>query len=125
MKRIRIGGAFLGIILMLGILLSLRFNAVHAPLAEGLERAGQAAMQGDWPAAEKTLEKAVADWESCRKFVAAAADHEPLEELESYIEQLKCYLSQKSAEFAPMSARTAALARAMGESQQFSWWNLL
>ncbi len=125
MNRIKIGALFLGVILALGIALSVGFSAVHDPLAEGLERSGAAAMSGNWTAAKTALEQAVSDWEKCRPFVAAAADHEPLEELESYIAQLKCYLRQENAEFAPLSARTAALARAMGEAQAFSWWNLL
>ncbi len=125
MKRIRIGLVFLALILAVGAFLSLRFTGLHEPLAQGLEKAGEYAREELWPAAQNAMDKAVEAWQEHRAFVAAAADHEPLEELEGYLAQLKEYAKQKSEEFAPLAARVAELARAMGEAQMFTWWNLL
>ncbi len=126
MKRLWIGVGFLLVMLVIGILLTLEFDNIHQPLAQGLDRAAALSEKGQWEEAETVIISSREDWMKSRHFVAAVADHEPLEELESYLDQLVTYAKMRnSSEFAALCVRVAGMARAMGESQQVTWWNLL
>ncbi len=126
MKQLWIGVGFLAVMLAAGILLSVLFVNIYTPLHEGLEQASALSLAGDWEGARQALARCRKDWQKYRHFVAAVADHEPLEEMETYLAQLAVYAHQENAgEFAALCARTAGLAHAMSESQQLTWWNLL
>lgn len=126
MKRLWIGVGFLAVMLAAGIWLTLFFADIHKPLSDSLQQAAQYAKTGQWEQADNLTRQAREDWTRYRNLIAAVADHEPLEEMESLLEQLELYgQSRDSVEYAALCARIAALADAMGESQQLTWWNLL
>ncbi len=126
MKRLWIGVGFLAVMLVAGIYLTGLFDRIHTPLSEDLRQASQLAMDGDWEKATALTQKARADWKQCRKFIAAVADHEPLEEMENLLEQLDVYADQRrTADFSALCVELASLADAMLESQQLTWWNFL
>ncbi len=126
MKRLWIGIGLLAVFLVLGLALSVTFADIHEPLAQGIEAAGALSRQGDWAGAREKLAQTRTAWEKYRPFVAAVADHEPLEEMEADMDQLRVFADlEHEEEFAALCARTACLAHAMGESQALNWWNLL
>ncbi len=126
MKRLWIGVGFLLVMLVIGVVLTVEFDRIHQPLAQGLDRAAALSEQGLWEEAEAAVLQCRADWLKNRHFVAAVADHEPLEELEGCLDQLVSYgKTRNDSEFAALCVRVAGMARAMGESHQVTWWNLL
>lgn len=126
MKRLWIGVGFLIGMLALGIFLTLRFDRIHTPLSEDLQEAAELAMAQDWEKATALTRQARADWSRYRKFIAAVADHEPLEKMEYLLDQLEVYgQTRRTADFSAICVELAALADAMLESQSLSWWNFL
>ena len=88
MKRLWIGIAFLAVMLAMGIVLTVLFDRIHTPLSENLQEASRLAMMDDWEKATALAKQARADWEKYREFIAAVADHEPLEKMEYLLDQL-------------------------------------
>lgn len=123
MKRIYIGVALLVLLAILGIALTVVFNRLHQPLSAKLEQASAAALEGDWEKATALAKDAGADWTRYRRFTAAVADHQPLEEMDSRFARLQVLTDQEDPdEFALCCAELSVLARAMGESQSIRWW---
>ena len=126
MKRLWIGIVVLTFVLTAGVMITVAFDRMHQPLASKMEAAGMAALAGNWSQAEEKLMSAKADWEKIRHFTAAVADHEPLEEMDGLFVRLQVLARQKNvSDFAAECGRLASLARAMAQSQAFTWWNLL
>ena len=126
MKRLWIGIAFLAFMLVVGILLTVLFDRIHTPLAADLREASQLAMADDWEKATALTQRARAEWKQYREFIAAVADHEPLEKMEYLLEQLDVYAQQRrTADFSAVCVELAAYADAMLESQSLTWWNFL
>lgn len=126
MRRLWIGVGFLIVMLAVAILLTVLFDRIHTPLSEDLRQASQLAMEGNWEKATALTGQARADWKQYREFIAAVADHEPLEKMENLLEQLDVYAQQRrTADFSAMCVELAAMADAMLESQQLTWWNFL
>ena len=126
MRRLWIGVGFLIVMLAVAILLTVLFDRIHTPLSEDLRQASQLAMEGDWEKATALTQQARADWKQYRELIAAVADHEPLEKMENLLEQLDVYAQQRrTADFSAMCVELAAMADAMLESQQLTWWNFL
>ena len=126
MKRLWIGVGFLIVMLVIGIFLAVRFDQIHTPLSEDLEEAAALAMAQEWEKASALTRKARADWRKYREFIAAVADHEPLEKMEYLLEQLAVYAQLRwTVDFSATCVEVAALAEAMLESQQLAWWNFL
>ncbi len=126
MKRVWFGAGLLLFFLVAGILLTLCFHRIHAPLAQTLEDASHQAVFGDWEQAVALSEEAQSRWESYRNFTAAIADHEPLEEMDGLFDQMELYakLGWKE-QFASLCIQLSQMAAAMDESQQLTWWTLL
>ena len=126
MKRLYIGAALLAVMLAGGVVLTAAFTALHEPLGETLRQAQEAAAAGDWETAAELTAQAKNRWEKHRHFVAAVADHEPLEEMDSLFARLEvlCRLREED-EFAADCAELSRLCEAMAESQRVTWWSLL
>lgn len=126
MKRFWIGVGLMLFFLVLGILLTLSFQRIHAPLAQTLERASQQAIAGDWDMAKSLAQDARQRWDKYRNFTAAVADHEPMEEMEGLFFQLEVYKAlARKGEFAAICIQLSQMASAMDESQKLTWWTLL
>ena len=126
MKRLWIGVIVLVLVLAVGIGITVAFHRLHQPLAAQVEAAGMAALAGNWPQAEENLRTARRDWERIRHFTAAVADHEPLEEMDGLFVRLQVLARlKKVSDFAAECGQLATLARAIAQSQAFTWWNLL
>lgn len=126
MRRLWIGVGFLIVMLAVGIALTVLFDRIHTPLSEDLRQASQLALAEDWEKATALAQQARAEWKQYREFIAAVADHEPLEKMEYLLDQLDVYAeARREADFSAVCVELAALADAMLESQSLSWWNFL
>lgn len=126
MKRLYIGIGFLATLLAVGIGITVAFARLHEPLARDLRTAAETAEAGDWERAGQLVTRIRSDWERCRNFTAAVADHEPLEQMEALLSQIEVYARHRNAEeFASCAAALARMADAMAHSQSITWWNLL
>jgi len=126
MKRLWIGIAFLAVMLAVGIFLTVLFDRIHTPMAEDLQQASELAMEDNWEKATALTRQARADWSKYRKFIAAVADHEPLEKMEYLLDQLDVFAQlHRTADFSATCVELAAMADAMLESQSITWWNFL
>lgn len=124
MKRLWIGVGFLIVMLAVAIVLTVLFDRIHTPLAADLQEAAQLAMAQNWEKATALTQQARADWKRYREFIAAVADHEPLEKMEYLLDQLQVYAKlHRTADFSATCVELAALADAMLESQSLTWWN--
>lgn len=126
MKRLYIGIGFLAALLAVGIGITVAFARLHEPLAEDLLAAAELAEAGNWEEVEPLVAKIRRDWEKCRDFTAAVADHEPLEEMEALLAQIEVYARHRDGpNFSAAAMALAHMAAAMAESQSLTWWNLL
>lgn len=126
MKRLWVGVGFLIVMLAVAICLTGLFDRIHTPLSEDLQKAADLAMMEDWEKATALTRQARADWKKHREFIAAVADHEPLEKMEYLLDQLLVYAQlHRAADFSATCVELAALADAMLESQSLTWWNFL
>lgn len=126
MRRLWIGVGFLAVILAVGIVLTVAFGRIHTPISEDLRQASQQALEQNWEKATALADSARAAWGKYQNFVAAVADHEPLEQMRSLLEQLQVYAQQhRTADFSAVCVELASMAEAILESQKIMWWNLL
>lgn len=126
MRRLWVGVIPLLAVLIVGIGLTVAFERIHEPMAEKLEQASAAALQGDWEKALALTGEVRAEWEKYRGFAAAVADHEPLEQIDGLLAQLKVWEKQQEPTgYATTCQQLAQIARAMADSQRIIWWNLL
>ena len=124
MKRSWMGAGLLVILLAAGLTITWRMTRIHEPIAASLTAAGEAALAGDWEAAEFLCAGAERFWLDTRVFRACFADHEPMEEVEASFAQLKIFLRTKEATaFAAACGETAKKANAMGEAHALAWEN--
>ncbi len=126
MKRMYFGIGLLAALLGIGILLTSLFMESQKPLSETLEQAQEAVLAGDWDRAGQIVNRAHHRWEGRRHFIAALADHEPMDRMDALFHRLQVLCAMEQAdEFTADCAELARLASAMVESQKITWWNLL
>ena len=126
MKRLWLGVGLLLLLAVLGFLTAWGMQRIHEPVSNTLSLAGQAALEEDWERAVDLSAQAYQRWKRYRKLTAAAADHEPMEAIDSLFCELEVYGKEREAEhFAACCANLRILTRAMGEAHEVSWWNLL
>ena len=100
MTRFRIGAGLLIVLLAVCLFAQLRMGAIQEPIAAQVDRAQSLAAQEDWLAAEAAVAEARQEWTCSRTFVAALADHQPLEDIECLFAMLETYAQeQEKAEF--------------------------
>lgn len=126
MKRLWIGILILVILLCGSFAISVAMTNIHVPIASDLELAAQKALDDDWPTALTLVEKANHRWEKYHSFIAAFADHTPMDEIDTLLEELEIYAqSRENPHFSATCAHLYFMATAMAESHLLSWWNLL
>lgn len=126
MNRLWIGILVLAVLLALGGAVSWAMDAIHTPMAENLQQAAEAAMAEDWGTALRCAEKARVSWKDRQRFIAAFADHTPMDELEGLFAELEIYARAREQEhFSATCTHLAQLVQAMAESHSPTWWNFL
>lgn len=125
MKKTWIAVAVLLVLLIGGIAATVAMGSIHGRLSEDLLQAAVLAEE-DWEQAKALADSARAEWEKYAHLIAALADHEPLEEIDSLFLQVRICIQQGNREsFAMACARLAGIAERLAESNHPSWWNLL
>ena len=126
MKRLWIGTGVLTVLLVLGIAINIFMNTVHIPIGEQLQQAAQAAMAENWPEAQRLSSQARERWKTRQHWVAAFADHTPMDEMEGLFAEMEVYAQyEETQHFAAICAHLAQLSEAMCQSHSIFWWNLL
>lgn len=126
MKRFWIGICILALLLAGSAAICVGMQRVHAPIAAQLSQAAEAALSGDPESAEALFYRANARWEKYHRFTAAFADHTPMDEMDTLLEEAEVYAAaQEQPHFAAVCAHLSVLAAAIADSHTLSWWNLL
>lgn len=126
MKRLWIGILILAILLSGSLAISICMGRIHRPIAEKLELAAQKALDDNWSEALALTRQASARWEKYHRFTAAFADHTPMDEMDTLLEELEVYaVQQENPHFSATCAHLHFMATAIAESHNISWWNLL
>ena len=125
MKRLYIGIVLLAVLLVLGIVLTVSFAALHNPLSDRLLQASRIAGD-DLHQAAALAGEAKLQWDQWRRFTAAVSDHRSLEQIDAQFARVAVFARlDQPAEFAATCAELSRLLSAMADSQQVTWWDLL
>ncbi len=126
MKRLWIGVFFLVALLLLTVAGSLAMDAIHDPISNQLREAADAAQAQDWARADALMQQAHGRWSRYWALTASFADHNPMDDIDALFAELEVFRAQReTVHFAAICAHLSELARAMEESHNLSWWNLL
>ena len=125
MSRFRIGMGLLAVLLGVSLWAQSRMKAIQAPIAGQITQAEALAAGGSWPQAAAAVTRAREGWEESRTFVAALADHQPMEDIESLFTALEAYGQERdSSEFRAACRELARRIRAMEEAQKLELGSL-
>lgn len=126
MKRLIIGLAILAVLLCLCLGITLIMERIHRPIADGFEQAAALAEAGAWSQALACAEEAAARWETYHNFTAAFADHTPMDEMDTLLNELRVYAhDRENPHFSATCTHLQFLARAIADAHRIDWWNLL
>ena len=126
MKRLWIGILLMAILLGLGIGSTAAMDRIHTPIAQQLEDAAAAALEGHWLEAHILLAGAKSRWEKYWDFVACITDHESMEEADALFARLDILeQAQQTVAFSAGCSELAAKFEAMADMQDFSLRNLV
>jgi len=126
MKRLWLGVSFLVLLLVFGIWQTVSISRIHSGLSQTLSDAALAARRQDWAAADTLSQNAQDQWERYRRITASFADHEPLEETEQLFAELQlCKELSLEENYAVVCSKLSQICKAIAESFQISWWNVL
>ncbi len=126
MKRLWIGLIILALLLAGCLAISTAMTNIHSPMAADWDLAAQKALLGDWPTALSLMQRANGRWHKYHNFIAAFADHTPMDEIDTLLEELGVYaLSRENPHFSATCTHLSFMAEAMSENHLLRWWNLL
>ena len=126
MKQFWIGVVVLALLLAAGVGLTVIMDDLQGEISAKMTEAAACALEENWEKADLAAGAARAKWERSRKFVAAFADHGPLETADSLFSELTVYRKQQlPAEYAAVCLCLARQAEAIGESHSLRWWHVL
>lgn len=123
MKRIWIGLGLMGLLLGLGLLTARRMERVQTAVSHRLALAAQATQ---WEEATALSREAEAQWQQHRRFTAALANHNDMDEVDRLFAQLEVYRRRgDTLSHAGTCAYLSEAVTAIKEVHRFRWWNLL
>ena len=126
MKRCWFGLILLLVLLVLCAGSSRYMTRVHEPLAQTAGEAAEYALEGDWGNALSVTRKIRSQWEDRWGIIAAIADHEPMEQVNSLLAQLEVFAaSGDTLGFASTCAALSAALDALADISSLTWWNFL
>ena len=126
MKRLWLGVILTAILLVAGIVIGSFMVHTGDTIAGILDNAADAALSGNFQTATALAEDAHNRWDTAWHWIAAAADHAPMDEIDSLFAQILVYADTGAEqEFAAHCKRISMLVSAVGEAHSFNWWNLL
>lgn len=126
MKRSWFGAGMLLVFLICGLLITRAMGDIHDPISQDLITAAEYALTENWEMAEFFSQRAQQRWEKHRKFRACFADHNPVEEVEASLAQLKIYTRMKEeTAFAASCGEISRKVQAIGEAHGLILENIL
>lgn len=124
MKRCILGTVLLLVLLAGSLAVWWGMETLHQPVSGELTQAAALAQSGEEDQAKKLALQAKDHWEQHWHFVAAFANHTPMEEIDGLFGALEAYPAS-SPEFAACCQQLARRTEAMAEAHSFTWWNLM
>lgn len=124
MRRFALGIGVLAILLVGSLAVGKRVDQLHGPVVRNLEQAIALAEEGAEAAALQAVQTAKEQWSRGWQFVAAFADHEPMDEVDDLFSALSAY-KPDSAEFVAYCRQLLLRIGSVLRNQTLSWWNLL
>ena len=91
MKKLWVGASLLAFLLTAGLVNARGMDKNHRQIAALLTDAADASLAGDMRLGTELSEKAQTLWEKYRDAVATVADHQPLEDVDGLLSQLRVY----------------------------------
>ncbi len=126
MKRLWLGIGIMAVLLVLSLWIQEGMCRLHEPMAQDLEQAAQAALDGDWEQAQSLSQKAQKTWNRTHVLTASVADHSPMDELDMLFAELPVFArEQEAVHFAATCRSAAQMAQAMAQAHTFTLWNFL
>lgn len=126
MPRFWFGVGLLLLFFAVGLWVCAVTDGIQQPISDALQQASTQALAGDLPGGIASAQHARKLWQSHWNATAAAADHAPMDEIDSLFAQLEAYAAAgAAADFAAGCARTALLIEAVAEAHRPTWWNFL
>lgn len=124
MRRFALGIGVLTALLLGSLAVGKQVEQFHGPVVRNLEQAISLAGEGAGEAAVRAVRAAKEQWDRGWQFVAAFADHEPMDEVEDLFSALSAY-APDSEEFVAYCRQLLQRTGAVMRDQTLSWWNLL
>lgn len=124
MRRFGLGIGVLVALLVASLAVGKRVDQLHAPVVQNLEQAISLAKEGAETAALQAVQVAQEHWSRGWQFVAAFADHEPMDEVDDLFSALSAY-TPDSTEFVAYCQQLLLRTGSVLRNQTLSWWNLL
>ena len=124
MRRFALGIGLLTALLIGSLAVGKRVEQLHLPVIQNLEQAISLAEEGAEDGARRAVRRAEEQWQRGWQFVAAFADHEPMDEVDDLFGALRAY-GPDSEEFIAYCRQLLRRTGAVIRDQTFSWWNLL
>lgn len=125
-KRFFLGIGILVVFLVLGLLITVWMERINLSVAQELEQAVQSAQAGDFLQGTMQAQRAKENWQSGWKWIAAAADHNPMDEIDALFAQVDFYTRTGQTEaFGACCARICELVNAVTDDHRLTWWNFL
>lgn len=124
MKRFVFGIGLLAALLIGSLAVGKGMEQLHRPVEQSLNQAISLAAQGASEGAVAAVEAAKEQWRRGWQFMAAFADHEPMEEVDNLFSAVAAY-GPDTEEFVACCRQLLQRTAAVLEDQSINWWNLL
>jgi len=126
LKRFWLGLVILLILAAVCLVYVRWIQAIYDPVCALLQDAARQSLDGQWDAAWELAQQAQSQWQQNWHLSAAAADHSPMDDIDSLFAQLSILAQTKNrSHFAAVCAQLAARIQATADAHGLTWWNLL
>ena len=124
MRRFWLGIGVRAVLVLGSLAVGRKVEQLHTPVVRNLEQPISFAEEGAGEAALQAVRAAKEHWNQGWQFVAAFADHEPMDEVDNLFSALRAY-APDSAEFVACCQQLLQRTESVLRNQTLSWWNLL
>lgn len=126
MRRLWLGLALLAALFALGLGALLAMEQTYLGLSRRAQLAEEAAMAGDWAAADLQILALTRHWQRSKDWAATAVSHGPLEEIQLLLEQLALHrhLEDRSG-YALCCAALSSHLEALSRAHSINWQSFL
>ena len=126
MKHLWFGAGLLALLLAVSLWLGGGPEDRHQSAVKDLEKASDAALDGDWDLAEALYIRAEKHWNKYRNLSAVLTHHNLIDQIDIGFSMLADYSRcRDTAPFAATCSQIALQLRSLPQSHAFSWQNLL